>query len=189
LSRCSLRAHRSTADSSAQADALACVRNSRIGYCSCPRRFGKLEHRIQLLQRYGASSVKFLYITNLCSPQTILRIILRLLQRRSTFADAEVSLIVWFGLILPLVTRGCYQTVSQIQARFIPYFRISHPTRGYIAGPFTKLPHPPVRKLALDVASSLCMSSYDGALDSVVKEAVNEQERQYWMSVRAMQSS
>ncbi|GJE87598.1 Ipi1-N domain-containing protein [Phanerochaete sordida] len=108
--------------------------------------------------------------SNTSASETILRTVLRLHQQRAQLADSEV--------------------MSQIRARLVPYFRISHPARGEIAGPFTKLPSSPIRTLVLDVAASLGASGEEDALDGAVLGVVDEQEQQYWVSVRrALQSS
>ncbi|EKM61169.1 uncharacterized protein PHACADRAFT_247608 [Phanerochaete carnosa HHB-10118-sp] len=108
--------------------------------------------------------------SNPSATETILRVILRLHQRRTQVADSEV--------------------LSQIRARLVPYFKISHPTRGEIPGPFAKLPSGSVRTLVIDVAATLCTSGQEDALDGAVLGVVDEQERQYWVSIRrALQSS
>lgn len=67
----------------------------------------------------------------------------------------------------------------------MPFFKISHPTRGDIPGPFTKLPASPVRTLVLDVAATLSAAGAKDELQEVVEVAVHAQERQYWIAVRS----
>lgn len=92
--------------------------------------------------------------------QTILRLLLRLIQRH----------------LLPP------STYSSLRARLAPYFSIAHPTRGRLAGPWSKLPTQALRRLALDVVSTLG----EGEADSAVEEAVRgTEDAGYWTAVRA----
>ena len=75
-----------------------------------------------------------------------------------------------------------------IRSRFMPYFTITHPTRGTVPGPYSKLPKAsPVRRLALDVGASLVVpAGVDGnglndAINSVLVSCPEEQA--YWTSI------
>ncbi|KAF5313979.1 hypothetical protein D9611_006871 [Ephemerocybe angulata] len=114
-----------------------------------------LLHLPQVLWELGSS--------NLLATETILRAILRVLQRRSRLLGEE--------------------TLSQLQSRMAPYFTINHAVRGRLAGPFSKLPATPpagssgptgygngvsvsVRRLALDVASTILVQPSSAAMAS-----------------------
>ena len=77
------------------------------------------------------------------------------------------------------------QTLSQLSARLVPFFRVNHPTRGEILGPFAKLPASPVRTLVLDVAATLHAADAKDDLGGAVEGAVRAQEREYWGAIRS----
>ncbi|KAI0830683.1 hypothetical protein BC628DRAFT_1313137 [Trametes gibbosa] len=73
---------------------------------------------------------------HLATTETILRLLLRASQRRS-------------GLLRP-------ETYTSLRTRCVPYFAITHPTRGKLHGPYAKLPaNSPLRRLALDFVVTL----------------------------------
>ncbi|KAI0361212.1 hypothetical protein OH77DRAFT_1443396 [Trametes cingulata] len=72
--------------------------------------------------------------------ETIVRLLLRLSQRRSRLLHSEVY--------------------AALRSRLIPYFTITHPTRGKLPGPFAKLPaNSPLRRLVLDLVATLVSQS------------------------------
>ncbi|KAK0233154.1 hypothetical protein IW262DRAFT_1476865 [Armillaria fumosa] len=80
--------------------------------------------------------------TDLALSETILRFLLRLLQRQPEVLHEKIS--------------------GSLRSRLVPYFVVEHPVRGQIPGPFTKLPHgSTVRRLALDVVATMQSSIYD----------------------------
>ncbi|KAK7694838.1 hypothetical protein QCA50_002026 [Cerrena zonata] len=108
---------------------------------------------------------------NQASTEVILRLILRLHQRRHPLLCNE-------------------HTSTAIRTRLAPYFVIKHATRGKLPGPFAKLPPSHLRRLALDVVASL--SSDSGGLGngnaadliaSVHEAVVDVDEQAYWVSV------
>ncbi|KAL4242182.1 Pre-rRNA-processing protein IPI1 [Abortiporus biennis] len=119
---------------------------------------------------------------NLPSTEIIFRLLLRLIQRRSSIIDLE--------------------TLNGIRTRLVPYFMITHPTRGKLPGPFTKLPIGSItRRLALDLVSTMCTFAtfrsehVDGdghdqtdPLVIAVNEATNDTiDEAYWISVSTKQ--
>ncbi|KAI0306660.1 hypothetical protein B0F90DRAFT_1623288 [Multifurca ochricompacta] len=87
--------------------------------------------------------------------EVILRFLLRLFQRRSPLAQSDAS--------------------AFLCARLIPYFTITHPTRGALPGPFTKLVDPVLQRLALDtvvVIMARVPAESRGTLDLAVHQAV-----------------
>ena len=66
----------------------------------------------------------------------------------------------------------------------MPFFKITHPSRGEIPGPFTKLPASPVRTLVLDVAATLGSAGAEGDLENAVEGALRTEESRYWIAVR-----
>ncbi|KAH6917308.1 hypothetical protein BKA70DRAFT_1418067 [Coprinopsis sp. MPI-PUGE-AT-0042] len=110
--------------------------------------------------------------TNLLCTETIILALLRLLQSPSRIMDPE--------------------TVTHLHARMTPYFRINHPVRGPLAGPFTKLPlQATLRRLVLDMVSvlltrgrrlaSVGKAGLGSSLDAAVKQAVEgTPEEVYW---------
>ncbi|KAH9950477.1 hypothetical protein B0H21DRAFT_723497 [Amylocystis lapponica] len=98
----------------------------------------------------------------------ILRFLLRLCQRRSPLLRPE--------------------TLASLRTRLVPYFIITHSTRGKLPGPYAKLP-PAWRRLVLDVAFTVTHAqpvcgSEDG-LDAAVDDAVKgtSAEGAYWTSL------
>ncbi|KAI0375373.1 hypothetical protein BV20DRAFT_265919 [Pilatotrama ljubarskyi] len=105
--------------------------------------------------------------------ETIVRLLLRLSQRRSPLFHAEVY--------------------AALRSRLIPYFTITHPTRGKLPGPFAKLPaNSPLRRLVLDLVATLVSQSTrqtnlgEGDLIPGVEEAVRgTSEEAYWAGLKA----
>ncbi|KZT05948.1 uncharacterized protein LAESUDRAFT_726516 [Laetiporus sulphureus 93-53] len=135
----------------------------------------RLEEWIQQLPRtlweLGAGSLP--------TTETILRFLLRLCERNSPLLRDEV--------------------VSSLRMRLVPYFVVTHETRGRLSGPFAKLPTAsPLRMLALDVAATLTGTGPGGQgvghgdgdgdgddLEAAVREAVRSTEVEaYWKSVK-----
>ena len=69
-------------------------------------------------------------------------------------------------------------------ARFVPYFTITHPTRGTLPGPFFKLPAAH-RRLVLDVVVTMLYdqdvkAAADQFLSVVEKSLAGHEEKEYW---------
>lgn len=81
--------------------------------------------------------------------------------------------------------KGCRpETTKLMCARFAPYFSITHPTRGTLAGPFFKLPAAH-RRLVLDVVATMLVHqdvrAAAGEFSSiVVKSLAGHEEKGYW---------
>ncbi|KAI0273534.1 hypothetical protein BC834DRAFT_921576 [Gloeopeniophorella convolvens] len=105
--------------------------------------------------------------TNVPCVEVVLRFLLRLFQRRSPLARADVA--------------------TQLCARLVPYFTIVHPVRGALPGPFAKLDDPILRRLALDAAVSISAcapADTRGPLDASVRQAVEGSDQAaYWTEV------
>jgi pre-rRNA-processing protein IPI1 len=75
-----------------------------------------------------------------------------------------------------------------LQSKMIPYFCISHPHRGVLAGPFTKLPlSSPTRRLALDCAASLTavqQTKSEPLLVAIQKAVGDSDDAYYWNQIR-----
>ncbi|KAK0465092.1 uncharacterized protein EV420DRAFT_1759822 [Desarmillaria tabescens] len=101
--------------------------------------------------------------TDLALSETILRFLLRLLQRQPEVLHEKIS--------------------RSLRSRLVPFFVVEHPVRGEIPGPFTKLPHgSTARRLALDVVATMqSMSFTDDKLYSSVSIAVKDTtDDTYW---------
>ncbi|KAJ7103428.1 hypothetical protein B0H15DRAFT_812209 [Mycena belliarum] len=99
--------------------------------------------------------------TNLAATEIILRFLINLCQRRSPLANA--------------------QTLGSLRLQLVPYFSITHPVRGQISGPYSKLPSgSPIRRLALDLASLICDSGLSSAVEVAVLGTV---EQPYWCNI------
>ena len=75
-------------------------------------------------------------------------------------------------------------TTKLVCARFAPYFSVTHPTRGTLAGPFFKLPSGH-RRLLLDVVATMLydqdVKNASGELLSVVENGLSgREEKEYW---------
>ncbi|KAH9898031.1 hypothetical protein C8Q73DRAFT_640798 [Cubamyces lactineus] len=93
---------------------------------------------------------------HLSTTETIVRILLRLSQRRSRLLDQA--------------------TQSSLKSRLVPYFSIEHPSRGIVRGPYAKLPAgSPLRRLVLDLVATI-QGHTPGktALGTAVFDAVRE---------------
>ncbi|KAH0838365.1 hypothetical protein J3R83DRAFT_6645 [Lanmaoa asiatica] len=126
---------------------------------------------------------------NLATTQTILGLLLRLLQRGSCVMQREVCespVSENRGLIFPDP-----QQISSLSSRLKPFFMIVHPVRGQVLGPFAKIPSSAshVRCLALDLCASLLTDqrryeTMDEGLCNAVSEAVKgTTEEVYWGGV------
>lgn len=129
------------------------------------KRYAVLEQKFTQWLLHLPKTLWELGSSNLPATETILRVLLRLAQRRSFILNAE--------------------TLSQMRARLVPFFKISHPSRGELPGPFTKLPASPVRTLVLDLAATLGAAGGEGDLENAVEGAVRSEESQYWTAVRS----
>ncbi|KAJ8494635.1 hypothetical protein ONZ51_g2221 [Trametes cubensis] len=106
---------------------------------------------------------------HLSTTETIVRLLLRLSQRRSRLLDPA--------------------TRSSLKSRLVPYFSIVHPARGKVRGPYAKLSvGSPLRRLVLDLvatiqghASSKADAGDDG-LVAAVFEAVSETPEESYMA-------
>jgi len=100
-------------------------------------------------------------------PQVILRFLLRLFQRHSPLAQTDVG--------------------AQLCARLTPYFMITHPVRGTLPGPFTKLADPGLQRLVLDVVVTIMgrvSTESREPLDAAVRQAVEgSPHATYWTEV------
>ena len=75
------------------------------------------------------------------------------------------------------------QTIASLGSRLVPYFTITHPTRGQISGPYTRLPAgASVRRLALDVVATIAMGPSDasGLVEAVGMATSETEEAEYW---------
>ncbi|PPQ64424.1 hypothetical protein CVT26_002131 [Gymnopilus dilepis] len=124
-------------------------------------------HLPQVLWELGSTNVP-------CS-QTILRVLLRVLQRRPKTAQAEI--------------------LASLHSRLIPYFHIDHPHRGAVPGPYKKLPPlsaSRVRLLALDVVSTVLAmgrqegQDFEGLSRAVGLAVAGEDEYDYWTHISAV---
>ncbi|KZT30468.1 hypothetical protein NEOLEDRAFT_1053675 [Neolentinus lepideus HHB14362 ss-1] len=139
---------------------------------------GRSAEEIQKVNEWIAQLPRVLWelrSKDLSSSEIILRLLLRLLQRRSSFFHSEIA--------------------SYIGSRFIPYFIMFHPSKGEIPGPFQDLPPSSqhiVRKLVLDVTSTIiaCSADQAGKLQTAVSKAVaGSEDESYWIGTRAAISS
>ncbi|KAF7310992.1 Ipi1-N domain-containing protein [Mycena chlorophos] len=106
--------------------------------------------------------------SNLTATEIILRFLIVSLHRKS-----------------PLVCDN--QALRLLRSQLVPYFSMTHPTRGQIVGPYSKLPPGgPLRRLALGLAA-LINDTEDSALSSAVNSAVlgSEKEATYWRNIRS----
>jgi pre-rRNA-processing protein IPI1 len=75
----------------------------------------------------------------------------------------------------------------QLCSRLVPYFTITHPERGTLPGPFTKLGDPSLQRLALDVAVTITSCVPIGCrepLDAAVRQAVEgSAQAVYWSEI------
>ncbi|KAJ7492529.1 hypothetical protein FB451DRAFT_1218647 [Mycena latifolia] len=101
--------------------------------------------------------------TNLAATEIILRFLIILCQRRSRLANA--------------------QTLASLRLQIVPYFSITHPVRGQIPGPYSKLPSAsPIRRLALDLGALIGDSSLSSAVEAAV---LGTKEEAYWCNISA----
>lgn len=100
---------------------------------------------------------------------------------------------------IPILSNALFvfdsQIITSLTSRLTPYFLITHPTRGELAGPFAKWETMAVCKLALDVAATVFSASPSGGtvgegvkLREAVGKCVSgmgEGVERYWGEVRA----
>ncbi|KAI0034792.1 hypothetical protein K488DRAFT_77014 [Vararia minispora EC-137] len=123
-----------------------------------------------LVERWVLSLPKTLWElgnANSHTSEAILRLLLRLVQRKSPLAGDKVC------------------PPSDTSERLTPFFAMRHPTRGEILGPFSKLHDPYLRRLALDTAAMLVWSGRaDQSLEAAAHSATTGRpEEAYWASV------
>ncbi|CAK5281783.1 unnamed protein product [Mycena citricolor] len=93
-------------------------------------------------------------------PQSILRFLLVVCHRQSSHVGE--------------------QTLAVLRSQLGPYFRITHPSKGELPGPYSKLP-PNLRQLVLSLVASM---GRDEALFSAVDHAVSDEpERVFWTNI------
>ncbi|PIL31596.1 hypothetical protein GSI_06298 [Ganoderma sinense ZZ0214-1] len=133
-----------------------------------PEHGAKLEEWVLQLPR----TLWELGTNHLATTETIVRLLLRLAQRRSRLLQPS--------------------TFAALRSRLLPYFSITHPTRGKLPGPYAKLPvQSPLRRLVLDLVSTIVAQGYrtsnmDDGLEVTVSEAVQgTPEASYWAGVLA----
>ncbi|KAI0062344.1 hypothetical protein BV25DRAFT_1856310, partial [Artomyces pyxidatus] len=101
---------------------------------------------------------------NLPLTEVTFRFLLRLFQRRSPLGLAEVA--------------------DQLSSRFIPYFTITHPVRGELPGPYTRIDIPELRRLAVDtmvMVSAWISADPRERLDAAIQKAVRGTDQEsYW---------
>ncbi|KAI0715228.1 hypothetical protein C8Q76DRAFT_618591 [Earliella scabrosa] len=108
--------------------------------------------------------------SHVATSETIVRLLLRLCQRKSRLLQPE--------------------TYSALRSRLIPLFSIVHPTRGKLPGPYTKLPADAhLRRLVLDCVASIghTFRATGGGdnLESVVSDVVRDtNEGEYWAGIQ-----
>ncbi|KAF9015275.1 hypothetical protein BDQ17DRAFT_30792 [Cyathus striatus] len=121
-----------------------------------------LLHLPQILWEIGAANLPF--------AEVILRTLLRSIQARCIIAGPEV--------------------LTGLRSRLEPYFKITHPTRGELLGPFSKLPPKSnLRRLALDVVATLSTGSdksskMDGLIVAVNTALSGTAEYSYWLALK-----
>ncbi|TFK57197.1 hypothetical protein OE88DRAFT_1619628 [Heliocybe sulcata] len=135
---------------------------------------GRSAEEIQKVEEWLAQLPRVLWelrSKDIPSSETILRPLLRLFQRRSSFLHLKIS--------------------SSIGSRFIPYFVMVHPSKGEIAGPFHDLPpssQDTVKRLVLDVVTTIisCSADPEEKLGTAVGKAVaGSEDESYWVRTRA----
>ncbi|KAF7307005.1 Ipi1-N domain-containing protein [Mycena indigotica] len=102
--------------------------------------------------------------SNLVASEVILRFLIAVSQRRSRIVNNEVARL--------------------LRSQLVPYFTMTHPSRGQISGPYSKLPTSGLlRRLVLSLIV-LIRSKDDSALSSAVDSAVTgSEEASYWSSI------
>ncbi|KAF7339386.1 Testis-expressed sequence 10 protein [Mycena sanguinolenta] len=100
--------------------------------------------------------------TNLAATEIILRFLIILHQRRARLPNP--------------------QTVWSLRAQIVPYFSITHATRGKISGPYSKVPSG-IQRLALDLAALI---GDDAALSPAVQATVlGTDDEFYWRNIHS----
>ncbi|KIJ68364.1 hypothetical protein HYDPIDRAFT_36848 [Hydnomerulius pinastri MD-312] len=143
--------------------------NSYMGHFN-PREAGE-DHKFREWALHLPKALWELGANNLAASETVIRALLRLLQRGSSVIQRE--------------------QISSLGSRLMPFFTITHPIRGQLPGPFTKIPSsvPHVRQLALDLCATILADQarygvrdeglYRGACSAV--QGTTEEE--YWARV------
>ncbi|KZP31318.1 hypothetical protein FIBSPDRAFT_945334 [Athelia psychrophila] len=133
---------------------------------------GRMESEVKKFEDWIVHLPKVLWELgdkNLSTTEAVLRFLLRLLQRKSCLVNSE--------------------TIASLGSRLVPYFTITHPTRGQLPGPYTRLPDgSPIRRLALDVVATILMSSAEagGLIEAVGVATVDTEEVGYWGHLRTV---
>ena len=76
-----------------------------------------------------------------------------------------------------------FQTFPRVAARLAACYHLDHPTKGPIAGPWSKLNSASLRRLGLNVAKVWLEWDESGKLCEAVDKAVNGSDRfekEYW---------
>ncbi|KAJ7254014.1 hypothetical protein B0H12DRAFT_1050739 [Mycena haematopus] len=98
--------------------------------------------------------------TNLTATEIILRFLMILCQRRSRLPNS--------------------QTVWVLRSQIVPFFSVTHATKGKILGPYSKVPSG-IRRLALDLAALI---GDDASLSSAVQTAIlGTEDELYWRNI------
>ncbi|KAG6911904.1 hypothetical protein DXG01_000151 [Tephrocybe rancida] len=119
-------------------------------------------HLPQPLWEFGAS--------NLPASEIIIRFLVRGLQQKSRAVHTSA-------------------TMTALQMKLIPFFTITHPVRGQLHGPYSKIPMTsPLRRLALDLVVTLLWAastdSGDGLRTAVELAVADTKEREYWEQIQ-----
>ncbi|KIJ21676.1 hypothetical protein PAXINDRAFT_5824 [Paxillus involutus ATCC 200175] len=135
-----------------------------------PRHAGE-DHKFQEWVLHLPKTLWELGTGNFATSQIIICALLRLLQRGSCVIQCE--------------------QISSIGSRLVPFFMITHPIRGQVPGPFTKIPSSVFRRFTLDLCASILMDQGrsgvgDEDLCNAVSTAVKgTTEEEYWARVTA----
>ena len=76
-----------------------------------------------------------------------------------------------------------------MRSRLVPYFIVTHPSRGRLPGPYTKLPvSSPLRRLVLDLAATLSVGEEhnNGLGAAVAIVTMCTEEADYWMHLTSV---
>jgi pre-rRNA-processing protein IPI1 len=142
--------------------------------------------------KFWSSLLLFRIVAHL--PQTIIRSLLRLLQRGSSVIKHEVRVDRDAGplannLIFCSSFLGVLQEIIGLRSRLTPFFLVTHPVRGRLPGPFTKIPasSPRVRRLAVDLVVTILSVSPKSEgeetrnlMDAVASAVSGTFEEGYW---------
>lgn len=150
---------------------------------------GRIESEVKKFEDWIVHLPKVLWELgdkNLSTTEAVLRFLLRLLQRKSCLVNTEVSDCA--NSFVHEIDMFFLQTIASLCSRLVPYFTITHPTRGQLPGPYTRLPDgSPIRRLALDVVATILTSFAEtGLIDAVGVATVDTEEAGYWGHLRSV---